>query len=44
MKRKEPPKPRNPVSAYMKRSGSGVHGKSRKAERRSTKVALRKKY
>lgn len=43
MKRKPSlPKERNPVAAYAKRSGAGVHGKSKKAERRAAKMALRK--
>jgi len=42
MKRKpKVPKARNPVAAYAKRSGSGVHGKSKKAERRELKKELK---
>lgn len=42
MKQKQKaPKQRNPVAAYMKRSGAGVHRKSYKAERRAAKMALR---
>ena len=42
MKRKlKVPKARNPVATYATRSGAGVHGKSRKAERRAAKVSLR---
>jgi hypothetical protein len=35
------PKARNPVAAYATHSGAGVHGKSRKAERRAAKISLR---
>ena len=45
MKRKpKVPKERNPVAAYAKRSGSGTHGKTKKALRRADKVALRKEH
>lgn len=45
MKRKrEAPKERNPVAAYAKRSGSGAHGRTKKALRRADKVALRKEH
>ena len=41
MKRKpKVPKERNPVAAFAKRSGAGVHGKTRKADRRAAKVSL----
>jgi hypothetical protein len=41
MKRKlKVPKSRNPVAVYAKRCGAGVHGKTRKAERRADKIAL----
>jgi hypothetical protein len=36
------PKERNPVAAYAKRSGSGAHGKSKKAERRALKMDLKR--
>ena len=36
------PKNRNPVAAYAKRSGAGVHVKSNKAMRRKTKTDLLK--
>jgi hypothetical protein len=36
------PKTRNPVAKFATRSGSGVHGKSKKAERRAAKIALQK--
>lgn len=47
MKRKQKtPKPRNPAAVAMigirKSGASGVHGKSKKAERRADKIALRK--
>lgn len=42
MKRKpKVPKARNPVAAYAKRSGSGAHGKSHKAERSALKRELK---
>ena len=37
----EAPKPRNPVVAYQKKSGAGVHGKTRKAERKNFKQELK---
>lgn len=36
------PKPRNPVAAFAKRSGSGIHKKSKKAERRAQKIEMKK--
>jgi len=43
MKRKhKTPKTRNPVVAFAKRSGSGVHGKTKKAERRAAKMTLQR--
>ena len=45
MKRKlKVPKARNPVATYATRSGAGVHGKSRKAERRAAKISLREQW
>jgi hypothetical protein len=45
MKRKpKVPKARNPVAAFATRSGAGVHGKSRKAERRAAKISLRERW
>lgn len=45
MKRKhKTPKARNPVVAFAKRSGSGAHGKTRKAERRAAKITLREQW
>jgi hypothetical protein len=43
MKRKhKTPKPRNPVAAFAKRSGSGVHSKTKKAIRRKETVEFKK--
>lgn len=43
MKRKhKTPKTRNPVAAFAKRSGSGAHGKTKKAERRAAKMTLQR--
>lgn len=42
LKRKDLPKERNPfVQHLINKRGSGVHGKSKKAERRDEKMALR---
>lgn len=42
LKRKELPKERNPfVQHLINKRGSGAHGKSKKAERRDDKMALR---
>ena len=42
MKRKiKVPKERNPVAAYAKHSGSGAHGKTKKALRKGAKQNLR---
>ena len=43
MKRKhKTPKPRNPVAAFAKRNGSGVHSKTKKAIRRKEAVEFKK--
>ena len=44
-KPKELPKARNPfVQHLISKSGGGVHAKSDKAERRDSKMALRKEH
>lgn len=41
-KQKELPKPRNPFVLHLiNKRGSGVHGKTKKAQRRDDKMALR---
>jgi len=42
MKRKEPPKPRNPFVQHLVVRKGGVHGKSKKAMRVQNKVELKK--
>lgn len=43
MKRKQPPKPRNPfVQHLISRKGAGAHKQSRKSVRAQTKAELRK--
>lgn len=40
-KRPAPPKPRNPMAMLLTQlKGAGVHGKTRKAQRRADKVRL----
>jgi len=42
-KRKSLPKERNPyIQHLVARSGSGIHGKTKKAQRRAEKVELKK--
>ena len=41
MKQKEMPKVRNPFVLHLSKRPSGAHGKSKKAERRDEKMALR---
>lgn len=40
-KRKELPKARNPFVLHLSKRLSGAHGKTKKAERRADKMALR---
>lgn len=42
--KREVPKERNPFVAHLATKRSGAHGKTKKAQRRSEKVALRSMY
>lgn len=41
---KKTPKTRNPYVQHIRTKRSGAHGKSKKAQRRQEKVALKKEY
>ena len=43
-KHKELPKVRNPFVLHLSKRPSGAHGKTKKAERRDAKVALKQEW